>query len=126
MVVKDSKTRKKAGRPPIDPADLRTERIALRVHPDLLHDIDTQARDAGFVRSVMIERILIAYVNHVAGVDVLDAIGRRIETMASMQDRYPADWHERMQAAPARAVMRLGSPEDRRWPPRKPTRKPPK
>jgi hypothetical protein len=117
MVVKDSKTRKKAGRPPGDPADLRTERIALRVHANLLEEIDFLAREAGFVRSVMIERILIAYVNHANGVDLLDAIGRLLPGVnplipGSTRGMAPPQWVDRLQAATRPGLPRPGSAQD--------------
>jgi hypothetical protein len=77
-MVKAAKTAKRMGRPPKDVGDLRTERIAMRAHPDLLSHLNDLARRAGIVRSVYIERILIGYVNDLYGEEVLDAIGKEI------------------------------------------------
>jgi hypothetical protein len=77
-MVKGAKTAKRMGRPPKDIGDLRTERIAMRAHPDLLSHLNDLARRAGIVRSVYIERILVGYVNSVYGEEVLDPIGREI------------------------------------------------
>jgi hypothetical protein len=52
----------------------------MRAHPDLVAELDIVARAEGYVRSVMIERVLIAYINHARGGDVLDAIGRYTNT----------------------------------------------
>jgi hypothetical protein len=60
VVVKAAKTKKrKGGRPFGDPEDKRTERIAIRAHPDLVAELSVVARAQGFVRSVLIERTLI-------------------------------------------------------------------
>jgi hypothetical protein len=64
-MVKGAKTAKRMGRPPKDIGDLRTERIAMRAHPDLLSHLNDLARRAGIVRSVY-------------GEEVLDPIGREI------------------------------------------------
>jgi hypothetical protein len=77
VVVKPAKTKKKkGGRPFADPQDKRTERIAIRAHPDLVKELSVVARAQGFVRSVLIERTLIDLVNRHYGRQVLDAIGR--------------------------------------------------
>jgi hypothetical protein len=75
-MVKAAKTAKRMGRPPKDAGDLRTERIAMRAHPDLIRHLNDLSRREGLVRSVYIERILVAYVNYVSGDEILDSIGR--------------------------------------------------
>jgi hypothetical protein len=80
VVVKAVKTRKRrGGRPVGDAADKRTERIAIRAHPDLVAELNVVARAQGFVRSVLIERTLIDLVNRHYGRQVVDAIGRHLE-----------------------------------------------
>jgi hypothetical protein len=79
-VVKAAKTkRRKGGRPHGDPEDKRTERIAIRAHPDLVAELSVVARAQGFVRSVLIERTLIDIVNRHHGRPIVDAIGRRLD-----------------------------------------------
>jgi hypothetical protein len=73
MVVK--KTTKR-GRPPGDPEDIRTERIAIRVHPDLLFELNVLSRHEGVTRSVLIERLLIRLVNDHFSRTVVDKVGR--------------------------------------------------
>jgi hypothetical protein len=82
VTVKSAKTRKrKGGRPLGDPEDKRTERIAIRAHPDLVDELSVVARAQGFVRSVLIERTLIDVVNRYHGRPVVDAIGRHIQQL---------------------------------------------
>jgi hypothetical protein len=64
-MVKTPTTAKKKhpGRPAADPADLRTARVAIRFHPDLVFELDGAAREAGLNRSIYVERILVNYLN---------------------------------------------------------------
>jgi hypothetical protein len=75
MVVKKEKKRGR-GRPASDPDDLRSERIALRSHPDLVNELNHMARAQGITRSVLIERALIDFVNEEARAEIVDMIGR--------------------------------------------------
>jgi hypothetical protein len=68
----------KSGRPFQDPADKRTVRVAIRAHPDLMHECDKLARQEGLVRSVFIERVLGAYVNMFYQCELVDSIGRYV------------------------------------------------
>jgi hypothetical protein len=65
----------KLGRPYGDPDDLRSERLTLRIHPDLMSVLVQRAREAGLTRSLYVERILIEHTNRVEGAS-LDMIGR--------------------------------------------------
>jgi hypothetical protein len=75
MVVKKAEKRSR-GRPQSDPDDLRTERIALRVHSDLLVELNIIARLEGVTRSVLVERLLIRLVNDHYTRTVIDRVGR--------------------------------------------------
>jgi hypothetical protein len=78
--VKKAKTdKRKGGRPFGVPEDRRTERLAIRCHPDLVAALSDVARKQGFVRSVLIERTLIDLVNRFFGAPVVDAIGRNMQ-----------------------------------------------
>ena len=65
----------KRGRPRLDPADLRSERLVLRVHPDLMEQLNRRGRTEGISRSLFVERVLIAFLNGTGG-RPLDRIGR--------------------------------------------------
>jgi hypothetical protein len=75
MTVKKEKKRSR-GRPAGDPEDLRTERIAIRCHPDLVIELNVLARLEGVTRSVLIERLLIRLVNDHFNRTVVDKVGR--------------------------------------------------
>jgi len=90
VVVKAAKTKKrKGGRPYGDPDDKRTERIAIRAHPDLVKELNVVARSQGFVRSVLIERTLIELVNRHYRREVLDMIGRYLGESKIVGMPYP-------------------------------------
>jgi hypothetical protein len=76
MVNKEEK--RSRGRPAGDPDDLRTERIAIRVHPDLIFELNVLARLDGVTRSVLVERLLIRLVNDHYHRTVVDQIGRYV------------------------------------------------
>lgn len=65
----------KLGRPFGDPLDVRTKRLAQRVHPHLMSVLDQRSREYGITRSQFVERILVDYCNADEGAQ-LDPIGR--------------------------------------------------
>src|SRR5580704_10072184 len=75
MVIKKTEKRSR-GRAQGDPDDLRTERIALRIHGDLLVELNIIARIEGVTRSVLVERLLIRFVNDHYARTVVDRVGR--------------------------------------------------
>lgn len=83
-MVKTSLPKKKkraGGRPSGDPRDLRTERVAIRLHPDLTAEVNKACRAVGVNRSIFIERLLIEWLYaHSAEIPFtpVDAIGRYI------------------------------------------------
>ncbi|UYO55199.1 hypothetical protein [Rhodopseudomonas palustris] len=92
----------KMGRPPIPEDKVRTARIAIRAHQDLVDALDEISENVGLVRSVLVERAVIAFVNEHYGMHVLNGIGKRnagisglVQTVKSIerQERQPpAEW----------------------------------
>lgn len=64
------------GRPPSDPDDTRSDRLGLRIHPDLRFELEKLARGEGMRLSMIVERLLIDDVNRLAGRQLLDKLGR--------------------------------------------------
>lgn len=64
------------GRPQIDPADLRSERYGMRLHPDLRTEVERLARHDGIKMAAWIEGKMIDAVNAATGSEILDRIGR--------------------------------------------------
>lgn len=87
-MVKAAKTIKekaRMGRPPLDPGDLRTERIAMRLHADLADEVGKAAREAGTNKSLWVERVLINAINALLlsrGERPVDAIGKYLSDEA--------------------------------------------
>jgi len=66
------------GRPKRDPHTLRTERLVVRIHPDLMQCLTDLAKDNGITRSMLVERAMVSFVNLSAGAPILDTMGRRL------------------------------------------------
>jgi hypothetical protein len=82
-MVKKSKPKKATeknvgGRPKRDPDSLRTERLVIRIHPDLMNRLTEISKRNGITRSLLVERALIELVNLATGKPVLDLNGREM------------------------------------------------
>lgn len=90
----EAEIKKKVGRPFADPADVKTMRLAQRVHPHLMSILDQRSREYGLTRSQFIERILVDYLNSHENAQ-LDLIGRWVpnarwsRSMARRLDQLP-------------------------------------
>src|ERR1700681_4607533 len=85
MVSKPSPAKKTAGRRPGPPEDVRTERLVVRMHPDLVESLTERAKVYGVSRSQYVERILIGYLNMQEGQKPLDGIGRYLKSPAAIE-----------------------------------------
>lgn len=72
--------KKPAGRPPIDPENLRTVRFSFRLHPDLYSEMQRQAFVKGQHLSIYVERAVIDAVHRDVGEQILTPIGRYTAT----------------------------------------------
>jgi predicted transcriptional regulator len=83
-MVKKATTKKTGknvgGRPKRDPNTLRTERLVIRIHPDLMNALTDLARSNGITRSLLVERAMISFVNMSAkdATPFLDFMGRAL------------------------------------------------
>jgi hypothetical protein len=59
-----------------DPADRRTARLAIRLHPHLLSELARLARHQGWTTSQLCEKLLVRGVNQVMNAEILDRVGR--------------------------------------------------
>ncbi|MEH2471859.1 hypothetical protein V1281_006953 [Nitrobacteraceae bacterium AZCC 2161] len=78
MVTKKKAVKQKERLGRVPPGDLRTERLVVRIHPDLMGVLVQRAREIGVNRSTYVEKILINYVTQYEGA-MLDNIGKHIE-----------------------------------------------
>jgi hypothetical protein len=88
--AKTTKPKARMGRPPLDPSEHRTERIAMRLHPDLAHEVGRAAREAGTNKSLWVEKVVINAINALLrgrGERPVDAIGKYLtdEMLERMQ-----------------------------------------
>jgi hypothetical protein len=77
---KDTEPDSRRGRRPGDPAAKRSDRLVVRVHPDLVDALNLSADEAGISRSLFIEKILVSYVRQDPRFADLDHMGRRRAT----------------------------------------------
>jgi hypothetical protein len=75
--------KKTAGRRPGNPEDVRTERLVVRMHPDMFESLTDRAKVYGVSRSQYVERILIGYLNAQEGQRTLDLTGRFVRDEAT-------------------------------------------
>jgi hypothetical protein len=93
MANKPKPRGREGGRKPGNPADVRSERIVLRAHPDLVDALTERGKVYGVSRSQFIERILITYLNLQQDQRPLDLTGRYVKTEAAarMMKQKPGD-----------------------------------
>ena len=79
-MVKDSKKkpRVKPG-PSVADDEVRSERLTMRVHPDLMHILDKRAAEQAMSRSAYIERILVGWVQADPRNPKVDSRGKLVE-----------------------------------------------
>lgn len=75
----DGSPRGKPGPEPRPPGDTKSDRIIMRVHPDLLDVIDERAREKDLTRSKYLSQVLVGWANADPRNVRLDAAGRRVE-----------------------------------------------
>jgi hypothetical protein len=83
MVSKPAPGKKTAGRRPGPPEDVRSERMVVRMHPDLVESLTERAKVYGVSRSQYVERILIGYLNMQEGQKQIDLTGRYVKSTAT-------------------------------------------
>ena len=93
MANKPKPRGREGGRKAGNPADVRSERIVMRVHPDLVDALTERGKVYGVSRSQFIERILISYLNLQADQRPLDFTGRYVRTtaQAKLMKQKPGD-----------------------------------
>lgn len=111
-MVKDSKTRSRTPRPPINqngtprrkpgkpprPGDVRTDRLVMRAHPDLMEILTERARERGLTRSAYVEQILVGWVRLDPRNRKVDLIGKYVPDAPTPQEfrlRHGLAWAER-------------------------------
>jgi hypothetical protein len=104
---------RRAGRQPQDPRTIRSERLVLRVHPDLMATLDQLARESSISRSQLVERTLISFCN-IDPRNNLDMTGRRTKPGTNQPDLLatPGDFKRRWKGFAALRAAALAQPED--------------
>lgn len=117
-VKKDGITAKrKPGKPP-RPGEVRTEKLVMRVHPDLMEILTERARERGITRSAYVEQLLVGWVR-------LDPRNRRVDligkydpaapTPADLRQRSRVGFVERWRRLAEASLLLLGFEPPREW-----------
>ncbi len=100
------------------PGDAKTDRIIMRVHPDLLELIDARAREKDLTRSKYLNQVLVGWSNSDPRNPKLDAAGRRIVTATDPRQSQlfkPFSFAERWQRYVAAHNAIFGHPPPASW-----------
>lgn len=109
--------RKKPGPTP-KPDDAKTDRLMMRIHPDLMEVLSERARERGINRSQYIEKILIGWVNLDPRNMQLDQIGKRSATAPSpteVRKRSALDFTDRWRKFCSASALLLGFEPPKIW-----------
>jgi hypothetical protein len=117
-VTQQGKPRRPPGPPPKKIEDIRTERLVMRMHPDLLEQLSMLARERGVSRSAYIERVLLGWVNSDPRNPRLDGIGRRVEGVPTPHELFkgnPVRFGERWSKFSELSMSLLGERAQEQW-----------
>src|SRR3984893_4480053 len=121
IMVKEASKAKGSRRSPrkaADAGDTRTERLVLRVHPDLVEVLTERAREKGITRSAYVEQLLVGWVRLDPRNRRLDAIGKFVPDAPDPDDvkrRSPLSFAERWQKFSTASQLLLGAPPPSDW-----------
>lgn len=65
--------------PKVATAEVRTERLAMRVHPDLLEILDRRSKESNVSRSAYVEQLLVAWIRADPRNPKVDIRGKRVD-----------------------------------------------
>jgi hypothetical protein len=117
-MVKGFPKRSKKAAVPEKEDSIRSERLALRAHRDLMRLLSLRASEEQITRSAMIERMLISYLSLDPRNPRLDPMGRIVEEDQLPWDARKADVlraAERWQKFSAVHEILFGHPAPKRW-----------
>jgi hypothetical protein len=117
-VKKDGSTpKRKPGKPP-RPGEVRTEKLVMRVHPDLMALLTERAREKGETRSAYVEKLLVGWVRLDPRNRRVDMIGKYVEDAPDPRDpkrMASFGYHERWRKFSSASRLLLGAPPPSDW-----------
>jgi hypothetical protein len=116
-VNKDGSLRRKPGKQAA-PGDIRTERLVLRVHHDLMEVLSERARERGITRSAYVEQLLVGWVRLDPRNRKVDLIGKYdpgAPTPADLRQRSRVGFVERWRRFAEASLLLLGFEPPREW-----------
>jgi hypothetical protein len=112
------RTGRQSPRKSVDAGDTRTERLVLRVHPNLMEILTVAAREKGVTRSAYVEQLLIGWVRLDPRNRRVDMIGKFDPSAPAPNDvklRSPLSYAERWQKFATASQLLLGAPPPSEW-----------
>lgn len=116
-VNKDGTPRQRPGKKP-KPDDVKTDRLVLRVHPDLMSILTERARERGVNRSQYVEKLLIGWARLDPRNPRVDMIGKFDPTApvpAEVRLRSPLAFADRWQKFASASQLLLGAEPPKEW-----------
>jgi hypothetical protein len=116
-INRDGTPRAKPGKLP-RPEDVKSDRIIMRVHSDLLMILDARAKERGLTRSKYLEQLLIGWAKSDPRNWRLDSIGRRIPNLPAprgLRKMDPLKFADRWQKFATAHTVLFGAPPPSDW-----------
>jgi hypothetical protein len=115
--VDGSTPKRRPGKPP-RPGEVRTEKLVMRVHPDLMAVLTERAREKGETRSAYVEKLLVGWVRLDPRNRRVDMIGKYVEDAPDPRDPKRMSsfgYHERWRKFNNASRLLLGAPPPSDW-----------
>ena len=118
-MVKDSKKRssKKPG-PQVSDDEVRSERLTMRMHPDLMHILDKRSKERAVSRSAYIEQLLIGWVQADPRNPKIDSRGKLVDgapTPLELMNTKSFQYAEKWAKFNAAYAILLGTDAPKKW-----------
>jgi hypothetical protein len=114
-VKKDGSTpKRKPGKPP-RPGEVRTEKLVMRVHPDLMELLTESAREKGVTRSAYVEQLLVGWVRLDPRNRRVDMIGKYAPDAPDQKKVSPFAFYERWRRFAEASRLLLGAAPPADW-----------
>ena len=118
VIDENAGRRRRSPRKTVEAGDTRTERLVLRVHPDLIEVLTVRARERGITRSAYVEQLLIGWVRLDPRNRRLDMIGKIIpgaQDPEELKRRSAFSFAERWSKFATVSRLLLGAPPPSEW-----------
>jgi hypothetical protein len=116
-VKKEGAPKRRAGAP-TKPGKVRTDKLVMRIHHDLMEILTERAAEKGITRSAYVEQLLVGWARLDPRNRRVDMIGKYVVDAADPEDvkrRSPLSFAERWQKLTTASQLLLGAPPPSDW-----------